>query len=153
VTIETVEPFADVVNDGVHTLMSITHAAFSRWPVVRVGPRGHIPYETQRLVFARDNYRCRLCDWDEGLAIDHVVPWSAGGSDTSRNLRVLCAYCNNERSNRKEVYYPRLVPCASRCTPCLVAEYPAYEPWDERIPAFCGRCGWTSWVDHDGWLC
>lgn len=146
---------AETLEDGIHALMTIEDGAFSRWPVVRYGARRTIPIEAQRLVFARDNYRCKICGCDhdfEPLEIDHVVPWSAGGTDTTENLRVLCRLCNGRRSNRKEVYLPRQVPCVQRCVPCWVAERPDYPIWDDRISAWCGTCGLTSWVDDVGYL-
>ena len=33
------------------------------------------------------------------LHLDHIVPWSAGGPDTSENLRLLCEPHNLDRSN------------------------------------------------------
>lgn len=147
---------AETLDESMHALMLVVDAAFSRWPVVRYGARRHIPSEAQRLIFARDNYRCRLCGADEDwcpLAIDHIVPWSAGGSDRTDNLRVLCRSCNGYRSNLKETYLPRQVPCVSICIPCWMAENPGtYEPTDERVQAWCGECELTSWVDHERYL-
>jgi len=31
------------------------------------------------------------------------IPWSHGGEDTAKNLRVLCRPCNSKRGNRVEV--------------------------------------------------
>lgn len=144
------------LDEGMHALMSMVDAAFTRWPVVRWGPRRHIPYQAQRLVFLRDNYRCCLCG-DDGelakLAIDHIVPWSAGGSDDTDNLRVLCSWCNGQRSNRKETYLPRVLPCVPICIPCHLEAQPGrYEPGEERFPAFCGTCELTSWMDDERYL-
>ncbi len=60
-------------------------------------------------VLARDGYRCRLrydevCLSPRGhplptakLQVDHIVPRSAGGSDSLSNLRAVCGPCNNYR--------------------------------------------------------
>ncbi|WP_081675850.1 HNH endonuclease [Butyrivibrio sp. AC2005] len=34
------------------------------------------------------------------LEVDHIIPFSQGGSDDDSNLRVLCEECNGERSDR-----------------------------------------------------
>ena len=72
-----------------------------RYPVVRTGPRPPIPNIVRFSVYRRDGFRCRLCGEgrEKGLELDHMLPWSAGGSDASDNLRTLCGDCNQERSN------------------------------------------------------
>jgi hypothetical protein len=42
---------------------------------------------------------CDWCDNTAGLEIDHIVPWSQGGTNTRANLRVLCAHCNRVRGD------------------------------------------------------
>lgn len=48
-------------------------------------------------IYERDNYACVLCGSTEQLSIDHIVPFSAGGSDAVENLRTLCIPCNSRR--------------------------------------------------------
>lgn len=55
-----------------------------------------------RAVFARDGRACLFCGSTERLELDHILPWSQGGSDTADNLRVLCKSCNVKRGNRGE---------------------------------------------------
>ena len=55
-----------------------------------------IPNETRKTVYARDGYRCALCDDVRGLQIHHVVRRSAGGNDTPHNLITLCWRCHAE---------------------------------------------------------
>lgn len=49
-------------------------------------------------ILARDNFRCRYCgaSADSGavLHVDHVVPFSRGGSDSDSNLVASCEDCN-----------------------------------------------------------
>lgn len=46
------------------------------------------------LVWNRDNGRCARCSSAENLDFGHVIPLSKGGSNTMRNVQVLCATCN-----------------------------------------------------------
>ena len=55
-----------------------------------------IPNETRKAVYARDGYRCALCDDVRGLQIHHIVHRSAGGNDTPHNLITLCWRCHAE---------------------------------------------------------
>lgn len=55
-----------------------------------------IPNETRKTVYARDGYRCALCDDTHGLQIHHIVHRSCGGNDTPCNLITLCWRCHAE---------------------------------------------------------
>ena len=58
-------------------------------------------------------YRCAHCGkWcgrpgreranipdDEKMEVDHIIPWSMGGSDELHNLRASCKPCNRGKSN------------------------------------------------------
>jgi len=55
----------------------------------------HIPLATRRTAFARDGRRCRQCSaTGTVMHLDHIYPWSKGGSNDLDNLQVLCAVCN-----------------------------------------------------------
>lgn len=152
-----------------------------RWPLLRTGEREPIAPACRRLVLDRDNYRCTVCNADYRLNLDHIVPWSAGGADTSDNLRVLCEMHNVDRSNFREMYLPRIVPVVAVCDPCLLVHNSDDRPWHlqrhfwaceyaigakncplcrhgefevytERHPAYCGTCTVTSWVSDPGRL-
>ena len=72
-----------------------------RWPVIRTGEREPIIWPVRLAVGRRDNFSCQKCHTDvmDGFELDHITPWSAGGSDRSDNLRCLCIPCNQRRSN------------------------------------------------------
>lgn len=49
----------------------------------------------------RDGETCRYCGSKDGpFHIDHVMPWSRGGSNDAGNLVVACSTCNIEKSDR-----------------------------------------------------
>jgi hypothetical protein len=139
-----------------------------RHPVIRTGEREPLDPYMRRLVYERDGYTCQHCGRGvtptskapgEVLQLDHVTPWSAGGSDRSDNLRTLCGPCNEDRSNFVDPYPPRVIPVARNCYWCakrrgwLSDRYigvPVAEL--DRINVYCGACGGTSWVPDRGWI-
>ena len=62
--------------------------------------REAIPRLVQREVWQRDGGRCVECATKENLCFDHIVPFSRGGSNTIRNLQLLCEPCNLSKGNR-----------------------------------------------------
>lgn len=58
-----------------------------------------IPKELRHKVYARDEYRCQQCASTTNLTLDHIFPFSKGGSNTLDNLRVLCHPCNQKKAN------------------------------------------------------
>jgi hypothetical protein len=67
---------------------------------VRGPTREPIPREAQREVWRRDTGRCVECGSQERLEYDHIVPLSRGGSNTVRNLQLLCEPCNRSKGAR-----------------------------------------------------
>jgi hypothetical protein len=67
---------------------------------VRGPTREPIPREAQREVWRRDTGRCVECGRQERLEYDHIVPLSRGGSNTVRNLQLLCEPCNRSKGAR-----------------------------------------------------
>lgn len=111
-----------------------------RWPVYRTGERDPIEWDIRRAVYARDGFRCVWCGRDEPLTLDHITPWSAGGSDDSRNLRTLCWPCNERRSNYRTWGAPKdhplpVAPWCEECWPTTRMD-PAFP-----ILAYCVDCG------------
>lgn len=63
----------------------------------------NIPKSIRVDVLRRDNYRCLFCGVSAKkaeLQIDHVIPFSQGGSNDINNLQTLCSDCNLGKSNR-----------------------------------------------------
>lgn len=90
------------------------------------------------LVYKRDNFRCLWCGTSSRLELDHIVPWSAGGSDTFDNLRTLCHDCNTYRSNKgfSLDLMCRQIPGGDECVYCN--EDLLGEP--DLRPIFCITC-------------
>lgn len=62
--------------------------------------REPISQQVQDKVWNRDNGRCVKCGSQENLEFDHIIPFSKGGSNTYRNLQLLCQKCNRKKSNK-----------------------------------------------------
>jgi len=62
------------------------------------GKREPIPQPVKVAVWQRDGGRCVECGGQENLEFDHVIPLALGGSNTERNLQLLCAGCNRRKA-------------------------------------------------------
>lgn len=92
--------------------------AGQRWPVIRTGERIELPRWYRRAIARRDGWACRIChaiDQGEQWEVDHIIPWSAGGSDDSTNLRLTCQACNQQRGNRADPFARSMPPVISQC--------------------------------------
>lgn len=92
-----------------------------RHPVLRTGERATIPVHVRAAVWYRDNGQCSdcspTCPSGDILHLDHIVPWSAGGTDATDNLRLLCERHNLERSNYVDFARPKR-PATWWCVRC-----------------------------------
>jgi hypothetical protein len=61
-----------------------------------------IPLNVRDEVWRRDQGKCVNCGSREKLAFDHIIPISKGGSNTARNIELLCEKCNRSKSDRIE---------------------------------------------------
>jgi HNH endonuclease len=59
--------------------------------------RSAIPKAVKHAVWIRDSGKCTKCGSREALEYDHVIPVAMGGSNTERNLRLLCERCNRRK--------------------------------------------------------
>jgi len=51
-------------------------------------------------VWRRDGGKCARCGSRERLEYDHIIPISKGGSNTARNIELLCESCNRSKSDK-----------------------------------------------------
>jgi holliday junction DNA helicase RuvB len=61
--------------------------------------RTSIPSEVRREVWRRDGGKCVKCGSRERLEFDHIIPVAKGGSNTARNIELLCETCNRAKSD------------------------------------------------------
>lgn len=71
------------------------------WEQVRPR-RAPIPDKVRQAVYESDGHRCVSCGVAENLSLDHIHPWSKGGSDEMHNLQTMCRPCNSAKSNRTD---------------------------------------------------
>ena len=62
-----------------------------------------IPHSTIIRVARRDNNTCQICGrilLDREIEIDHIIPYSRGGTSDESNLRVTCLECNRKKGKK-----------------------------------------------------
>lgn len=145
-------PLGDILRGYLARLVAPT-AERARLDTDRLSiPRQPLPLLLRRAVLSRDGYRCCWCL--ESLArnkaivfeIDHIIPWSAGGSDHPVNLRTLCQGCNQVRSNRVSEFDRRALPVVWRCSGC--DEWGDVDLFASTISAYCMTCKETVRAPH-----
>ena len=57
----------------------------------------HISSRVRREVWRRDQGRCTKCGSQRKLEYEHIIPHSKGGSNTARNIQLLCENCNRKK--------------------------------------------------------
>ena len=61
--------------------------------------RQPIPDDVKLYVWNRDSGKCVQCGSNENLEYDHILPFAKGGSNTERNIQLLCEKCNRSKSD------------------------------------------------------
>lgn len=59
--------------------------------------RHPISDDVRMFVWQRDKGRCVKCGSQKNLEFDHIIPVSMGGSNTARNIQLLCETCNRSK--------------------------------------------------------
>ena len=59
--------------------------------------RERIPDSVRLFVWQRDQGKCVRCGSTEKLEFDHIIPVTKGGSNTERNIQLLCEQCNRTK--------------------------------------------------------
>lgn len=59
--------------------------------------RERIPDSVRLFVWQRDQGKCVKCGGAEKLEFDHIIPVIKGGSNTERNVQLLCEQCNRTK--------------------------------------------------------
>lgn len=85
-----------VENEGRPTHLQLGEQAW----LIAVRKRKPISRTVRDAVLARDGHRCRGCQATARLTIDHIRPWSRGGTDEPENLQTLCQSCNSTKGAR-----------------------------------------------------
>jgi len=58
-----------------------------------------IPEAVRLFVWQRDKGQCVKCGARQRLEFDHIIPVAAGGSNTERNIQLLCESCNRSKGS------------------------------------------------------
>lgn len=70
---------------------------FEKFEQATATKRGPIPREVRLFVWQREQGRCVQCGSKEKLEYDHIVALANGGSNTERNVQLLCETCNRAK--------------------------------------------------------
>lgn len=68
----------------------------------------HIPNATLIRVARRDNNICQVCGrslLEREMEIDHIIPYSRGGTSEESNLRITCRECNRKKGRKLEYLF------------------------------------------------
>jgi HNH endonuclease len=71
--------------------------AFENMEKIEGVPREPIPESVRLFVWQRDKGQCVKCGSRQRLEFDHIIPLASGGSNTERNIQLLCESCNRAK--------------------------------------------------------
>lgn len=71
--------------------------AFENFDKTQIAKREKIPDSVRLFVWQRDEGKCVKCGNKEKLEFDHIIPVIEGGSNTERNIQLLCESCNRTK--------------------------------------------------------
>lgn len=71
--------------------------AFEQMTETENARRERIPDSVKMFVWQRDEGKCATCGSKEKLEFDHIIPIAEGGSNTERNIQILCESCNRTK--------------------------------------------------------
>ena len=60
----------------------------------------YLPKKLRDEILQKYKFKCVYCNSKKNLTIDHIKPVSKGGTDSARNLQVLCKSCNSKKGNK-----------------------------------------------------
>lgn len=84
-------------------LVHSNHCEYCGWIKKEKEERSrHISSKVRLEVWRRDYGKCVECGSKERLEYDHIIPFSKGGSNTARNIQLLCEICNRKKHNKIE---------------------------------------------------
>jgi hypothetical protein len=95
---------ANIISDGSRKVFKFSLKPVEKKSFGRVVDLPHnrlIPTPVKVEVWRRDRGQCVLCGSTKNLHFDHDIPFSKGGSSlTAANVRLLCAKCNLQKSDK-----------------------------------------------------
>ncbi|MCX5633147.1 MAG: HNH endonuclease signature motif containing protein [Phycisphaerae bacterium] len=80
-----------------YTLLRRQQEAYARIENTDAARRERIPDDVRLFVWQRDEGKCVKCGGTEKLEFDHIIPVAKGGSNTERNIQLLCEACNRAK--------------------------------------------------------
>lgn len=131
--ISATQPGLTTLGATLQDVVEATAHARERMPIERVGRPGPLSPDVRKAVLLRDGYTCQWCRAHVAqgytFEVDHIVPWSAGGSNATDNLRTLCADCNQGRGNaRTDASTAKALLIVGNCGRCRGRRF---VPWDQ----------------------
>jgi hypothetical protein len=74
--------------------------AFDNLERIGSAQREMIPEAVRLFVWQRDGGKCVKCGSNQKLEFDHIIPVAKGGSNTERNVQLLCEPCNRVKGSQ-----------------------------------------------------